>query len=155
MSQYVLVAPLARLEVGDGFSMSAWPLHVTIVPNFSTTLPKGDVSSVFSAPTPAMDVVVGREDLFGPRNNVRVSVVEHSEKLALLHARFVADLLGLGVVFDNPEYLGAGYRPHITATKRARAGEGDILHLDQLALVDMAPRGDSGHRVVVWVQSLG
>jgi 2'-5' RNA ligase len=154
MGSYVLVAPLRPLAVGDGFSMSAWPLHLTVVGNFATDLSIDEVGGLLTTTASMADVVVGAHDLFGPRNNVRVSVIEHSEWLDALHNELVERMASAGAVFDNPEYTGRGYRPHVTATKRAHVTEGDILRLGQLALVDMRPSGDSGLRSVVWTQSL-
>jgi hypothetical protein len=154
MAHYVAVLPLEPLEVGDGFSMSAWPLHVTIVSNFSSPLDADAVGNLFAPAPTAMDVMVGGEAMFGPRENVRVAVLEHSDALHLAHRHLVARVRAEGAAFDNPEYLDDGYQPHVTATKRSAAHEGDRLHLAQLALVDMQPSGDAGHRRVVWTSIL-
>jgi 2'-5' RNA ligase len=154
MTRYVAVLPLAPLAVDNGFSVSAWPLHVTIVPNFTTDATAERVGAELSTNASALDVVVGDEAMFGPRENVRVSLVRYSEPLAALHRELVARLRGLNVVFDNPNFIDAGYRPHVTATRRASANEGDRLHLTQLALVDMEPHGDTGVRRVVWATTL-
>jgi hypothetical protein len=155
MPHYVAVLPLEPLNVGDGFSMSAWPLHVTIVSNFSSELVPAAVGALLTPAPQAMDVVVGGEAMFGARENVRVALVEHSNTLHAAHRDLVDRVRSSGAEFDNPEYLDDGYRPHVTATKRGRAQIGDRLHLTQLALVDMQPFGAGGLRRVVWVADLG
>jgi hypothetical protein len=155
MPHYVAVLPLEPLELGDGFSMSAWPLHVTIVSNFSSELAPDAIGGILMPAPSAMDVVVGDEAMFGARENVRVALLEPSRELDAAHRALVARLRGTSVEFDNPEYIDDGYRPHITATKRARAVRGDRIRLSQLALVDMTPDGDAGLRRVVWTAALG
>jgi hypothetical protein len=154
MSQYVAVLPLAPLELDDGFSMSAWPLHITIVPNFSSDLAPTAIGALFTPPPRAMDVVVGAEAMFGARENVRVALVEGSAVLHAAHRDLVSRVRASGALFDSPEYLDEGYRPHVTETKHARVRLHDRLHLAQLALVDMQPFGAAGLRRAVWVEAL-
>jgi 2'-5' RNA ligase len=155
MTRFVAVLPLAPLAVDDGFSATAWPLHVTIVSNFTTDATVERIGTELSTNATAMDVEVGGEAMFGPRENVPVSLVRHSEPLATLHRALVARLRSLDVVFDNPNFIDAGYRPHVTATRHASASDGDRLRLTQLTLVDMEPHGDAGLRRVVWETALG
>jgi 2'-5' RNA ligase len=154
MPHYVVVLPLAPLALYGGFSMSAWPLHVTIVPNFSTEDGPAAVGDALGPTPPAMDVVVGDEAMFGARENVRVALVEHSSALVAAHRELVARIRSAGAEFENPGYLDEGYRPHITATRRASAVQGERFRFVQLALVDMTPHGDAGLRRVVWTAAL-
>jgi len=57
-------------------------------------------------------------------------------------------------VFDDPEFTGRGYQPHVTMTRSGRVSLGDLLTLRQAALVDMAPAGDRRLRRVVWARTL-
>jgi 2'-5' RNA ligase len=157
MPRYVAVLPLTPLRVGDGFTVSAWPLHVTIVPTFDSQLDAHDVGEHFAAAASgfrAIDVIVGAQAMFGTNTNVSVALIRTSPELTLLHSRLLSEMLSIGVSFDSPAYIGGGYRPHITATKRSKAAEDDQLHLTQIALVDMEPFGDAGHRRVVWALPL-
>ncbi|MCU1551560.1 MAG: hypothetical protein JWR36_2120 [Glaciihabitans sp.] len=157
MPRYVAVLPLTPLRVGDGFTVSAWPLHVTIVPTFDSQLDAKDVGQQLAAAasgTRAIDIVVGGEAMFGTNANVSVALVRTSPELTLLHSRLLSGMVSIGASFNSPEYVGGGYRPHITATKRSGAAADDQLHLTQIALVDMEPFGDAGHRRVVWTLPL-
>jgi hypothetical protein len=158
MTRYVTVLPLEPLAVGDGFSVSSWPLHVTIVPTFETELsPQAvgaaiDFATVGQAPITA---VVGEDAMFGSFATVRVALVTPSPPLDTLHRVSLAGVAALGAVFDDPQFIGDGYRPHVTATRRRRSNPGDILRLSQIALVDMKPSGEASERRVVWAKTLG
>ena len=80
-----------------------------------------------------------------------MSVVEPARALSDLHERLVAALTEIGAVFDDPEFIGAGYRAHVTKTRAAQSRPGDVLTLTQAAIVDMEPEGDRRLRRVVWV----
>ena len=153
----VVVLPLQPLTVGDGFSLSDWPLHVTVAPTFVVAV---DLTAVIAAigplltRQPGLRVRVGQDEGFGRSGKIPVSVVEPSHELNDLHARLVAVLLDVGAVFDDPEYVGSGYRAHITKTRSAQACPGDEPLLRQATIVDMEPEGDLRLRRVVWATPL-
>lgn len=158
MSSFVVVLPLTPLRVGDGFSLSAWPLHVTVAQNFATALDAEAIGRLLAdalGDTPVIDITIGDEALFGRLENVPVALVEPSPRLRTLHddLRSALDERG-AVLFENPEFGGDGYRPHVTATKREHARSGERFALSTIALVDMAPAGDERHRRVVWTATL-
>jgi hypothetical protein len=66
----------------------------------------------------------------------------------------VAVLTDIGAVFDDPEFIGDGYRAHVTKTRAAQSAPGEVLTLTQVAIVDMEPEGDGRLRRVVWAVSL-
>jgi 2'-5' RNA ligase len=156
--RYVAVLPLEPLEVGDGFSVTAWPLHVTVVQNFTTDRSPEDVGAALqqaiSSAAPIL-ATVGEDALFGAGANVRVALVVPTPALDHLHRALHARIAALGARFDDPQFAGDGYRPHVTVTKRARAMAGDILLLSSIALVDMQPVGERSRRLVVWSGALG
>ena len=157
MSRLVVVLPLQPLAVGDGFSLSDWPLHVTVAPTFVVTVDLSAVAGVISPELrrqPGLGVRVGHDEGFGRSGKIPVSVLEPAPALADLHSRLVAALTELGAVFDDPEFVGAGYRAHITMTPAARSQPGDELTLTQAAIVDMEPEGDRRLRRVVWALAL-
>jgi hypothetical protein len=157
VSRLVVVLPLQPLTVGDGFTLGAWPLHVTVVPTFVVAV---DLSAVVAAISPHLttqtgfQVRVGQDEGFGRSGRIPVSVVEPSRELCDLHAGLVAVLSDAGAVFDDPEFIGTGYRAHITKTRLAQAYPGDELFLNQATIVDMEPEGDRRLRRVVWAVPL-
>jgi 2'-5' RNA ligase len=158
MPRFVVVLPLAPLAEGDGFSMSTWPLHVTVVPTFVTEAAAGTIAAALGPlieGEPVIEAFAAHDELFGPRENVRVATLAASAPLSRLHERLRSAVLPHGIRFDNPEFTGPGYRPHVTATRRERLAAGDRLSLAQAALVDLAPQSGTGHRVVVAAFALG
>lgn len=157
MSRLVVVLPLQPLTVGDGFSLADWPLHVTVAPTFVVTVALGDVIATVGpllSTAPDLRVRVGHDEGFGRSGRIPVSVVEPSRELNDLHGRLVAALSGKGAVFDDPEFIGADYRAHVTRTRSARSHPGDLLTLTQAVIVDMEPEGDGRLRRVVWAVPL-
>ncbi len=157
VSRLVVVLPLQPLTVGDGFSLSDWPLHVTVAPTFVVT---ADLNAVTAALTPVLRsqrtlrVEVGRDEGFGRSGRIPVSVVEPTPRLNDLHCRLVAVLSDIGAVFDDPEFIGPNYRAHVTKTRAAQSHPGEELTLTQAAIVDMEPKGDGRLRRVVWAVPL-
>jgi 2'-5' RNA ligase superfamily len=157
VSRLVVVLPLQPLTVGDGFSLSDWPLHVTVAPTFVVTV---DLSAVAAAITPVVGsqrplrVRVGQDEGFGRSGRIPVSVIEPTPELSDLHGRLVSVLSEIDAAFDDPEFIGPHYRAHVTKTRVAQSHPGDEMTLTQAAIVDMEPEGDKRLRRVVWAVPL-
>jgi len=168
VSRLVIVLPLESLGVGDGFSLKDWPLHLTAAPTFvigGDDIAVQNVDATYAkvvgvtAPTLAgqqqLTVRAGLDAGFGHSGKIPVTLIEPSTELLGLHHRLVDALRSVGATFDDPEFVGPGYQPHITVTRSSRVSLGEVLTLRQAALVDMAPAGDRRLRRVVWVRTLG
>lgn len=157
MSRYVVVAPLSPMAVGDRFITREWPLHVTLVQVFASDASPGGIvmrlDAVAAVASP-ITVVAGDDERFGPSRTIAVTVVEPSLELDRLHAACVAALEELAPVYENPEYMGDGYRPHVTVKRHQRVSAGDLLTLQQIALVDMEPGQHDGGREVLAVSAI-
>jgi hypothetical protein len=152
----VVVFPLEPLGAGEGFSLRDWPLHLTVVPTFTgvdLTRAQSAISPILAAHRP-LQLRTGPDEGFGRSMTIPVSVIVPSIELTELHSALVTALLAVGAVFDDPEFIGSGYRAHVTMTRRASVHEGDRLNLRQVAIVDMAPEGDRRLRRVVWTMTL-
>lgn len=153
----VVVLPLIRLRTGDGFPLKTWPLHVTVAPTFVTD---ADAAAVAVAIRPAicgcppLTVTGGAEEGFGPSGRVPVTVLVPSAELSALHELLRTALGAVRADFDDPAYIGAGYRGHVTSTAVARMTPGDVALLAQAAIVDMEPVGLQRLRRVTWVSAL-
>lgn len=144
MPKFVIALPLAPLAAGDEFPTSTWPLHLTIVPTFETEQSvqtvETAIASVLSRTTPL--TVVGESlDLFGPNHDVSVTTVNASDELTTLHRNLLDALQLLGPKHLKLEYIGDGYRPHISHTVDATFAAGEVATLRQIAIVDMKRRG--------------
>jgi hypothetical protein len=148
VTRLVVVLPLAPLAAGARFSFRDWPLHLTIVPVFEASVAES-IERMTRFTAAPIAVTVGGDEGFGSSLSMVVSVIERSPELDALHINLIS---ALGTpVFENPEYTGAGYRPHVTVKKHGRVNRGDRLDLTQLALVDLTPGAD---REVVAVRPL-
>lgn len=70
MPDYVIVLPVDPLAIGAGFAREHWPLHLTIVGNFSTAAAVAEIAEVMAEvarTTATLTLDVGDEALFrGP-----------------------------------------------------------------------------------------
>ena len=81
-------------------------------------------------------------------------VIEPSDNILALHRALMQNLAPLHPVFDEPEFIGNGYRPHVTRRAFGGVEAGDVLELGQLALVDMTPNQPERMRQVLAVVPL-
>ena len=158
--RFAVVLPLDPMAVGERYAVRDWPLHVTVAPVFRTTASTPLLAHVLGdaarghAP---LACVAGGEELFGARHDTPVALVEPHPGLEALHtwlSRRLAAELARRFAYENPQFTGTGFRPHVTATSRGRALPGQRLDLAQLALVDMAPGPGPGRPEVVAVAAL-
>ena len=152
MSRVVVVIPLEPLHAGTRFAVREWPLHVTVVPPFSTHATIDDLARVIAESTAGVssfEVRAGRSALFGRRHDVPVTLVDEDARLTGLHEALAAALRPLAVPSSERTFQTGPYRPHVTVKGERRAAEGDVLRLRQVALVDMAPRSSPGGREVL------
>jgi hypothetical protein len=153
----VVILPLLPLSAGDAFTLREWPLHVTVAPTFVI---KSGLPGVLPAINPilisrrSLRLSVGPEEAFGRAQNVPVSLIEPTMEIRGLHLRLISALLAVGAQFDDPEFIGAGFRPHVTLKGASRLHSGSDLTFRQVAVVDMAPAGERRLREVVWTTKL-
>ena len=98
MGRFAVVLPLEPLAAGDGFPVSAWPLHVTVVEPFET---RHDAAWVAELLGP---VLHGRSTIatlafdramFGPKRDVPVTLVRDDGPLGAMRTRLLRALVTL------------------------------------------------------------
>ncbi len=118
-----MTIPLDAIPVGARVDRRRWPLHITLVGNFTTSADLDDLVSVLrevAARTPSFEMQVLEEAWFAPDRPVLVDLVERPV-LAALHGRLLDAIRRVAEVEPLvPEHLGPGYRPHATVTADAR-----------------------------------
>ncbi len=152
MPRLVVVLPLEPLRADESFAVPDWPLHVTLLPPFETDAAPRVIAELIasaSATQHPLVVVAERDELFGRRNDVPVTVLEANDELVCLHQWLVDAVRPYATRPDEPAFTGIRFRAHITAKKHARAHPGDAFTLSQIALVDMAPRAAPSGRTVL------
>ena len=151
MARFVVVLPLVPLAAGDEFTVAQWPLHITLVEPFPTSLPADDIARVLDgvegigAGAPAIHAAAGDETMFGRRRDVPVTLVRDGGELAALRSRTLAALQRVGI--DVQPRLD--FRPHVTRKQHGRIRPGDRVILETVALIDMRPPAGGHHRRVV------
>lgn len=154
MSRLVVVLPLSPLREGDQFAVSEWPLHITALPPFLTDATGWDIGAAIRSAASAhsaFTVVAARDELFGRRHDIPVTVMADNEQLTALHRALWMAVRPFAAAPEEPAFTGAGFRPHVTMKAHGRVHEGDEFTLSQLAVVDMAPRSSAGRTVLATV----
>jgi len=148
LGAFVVVAFVEPTPVGVPFSKRRWPLHITLLrfdaPRTAAMAAIG--RALASHHEPIAIRVTGDAD-FGFRGRVRVSLVDHEPHLQALHERVLNEVTGMGGRVHSPQHTGRGFQPHITVQGERRVHEGDSVVLDDFALIDMAPDGDTSLRL--------
>jgi 2'-5' RNA ligase len=159
MSQkYVIVHFVDKVSVPDEFPSSDWPLHVTLLANFTIDQPLEQLVtelSTYAKLTKPFVIIADGEARFGPDENVAVSLIQPSESIAEIHHQLSDISTGLGAVYDEPRFMGDGYRPHATIQVSARISNGQAVTVDNFTLVGMYPHEDIKRRKIIKTFSLG
>ncbi|UKA50071.1 2'-5' RNA ligase family protein [Arthrobacter sp. FW305-123] len=161
MRNLIWVAFTEPVEQGLVFSRSDWPLHITLLRFDVGADLSADVADVLAdlAEAPVKGALgtlltVGEEAGFGHMGSIPVSLIEHNPLLQGLHQEIVDAVNNIGGRIATPNYVMERYRPHISHHDGKRPKSGDVVVLDQVALVDMAPDGDHTIRRILrlWTQ---
>ncbi|MBO1268031.1 2'-5' RNA ligase family protein [Arthrobacter cavernae] len=152
MRNLIMVAFIEPVADGLEFPRTNWPLHITLLrfdvgPSESAGVAERLIEL---AAVPVMGALgalltVGPDAEFGHQGSIPVSLVEHDPLLQGLHEELFDAVVELGGTAATPRYVLNNYRPHISHHDRRQPKQGDVVVLDRVALVDMAP--DSNHTI--------
>ena len=149
MQKYVLIYLLEKLEEGTEFSATNWPLHVTLASNFIVDWDATEffikLSDLLTSQKP-IETTANTEEYFGPKKQVKVTILDMTPALMTLHTDIIALLKSVGATFDEPHYLEAGFRAHATVQPHACLHKADHVTINELTIVDMFPHGDINQR---------
>ena len=167
MRNLILVAFIEPVTDGLMFPRDDWPLHITLV-RFDVeeesdggvkTDDGGQASGLAERITGLIDLpvraalgtrlTIGDDAGFGRLGSVPVSLVEPSQPLQDLHESLMGTVAGLPGRVPTPDYTLDFYRPHVSHHGDKRARPGDVVVLDRVALVDMAPDGNHSVRRIL------
>lgn len=146
-NEHVVAIMLGPISIGQEFI--DWPLHITIVPWF----PCGDSEKLDSilvdeAKTHASFLVeVGKIEKFGPGKNIGVNLIKDSPELNKLHWSIYTALEKNNFGIHQKEYVGDGYKPHITHQPHGQKRKGEKLKIESLALVKQVRQKKTGTMV--------
>ncbi|GAB3609574.1 MAG TPA: 2'-5' RNA ligase family protein [Humibacter sp.] len=154
---FVIVAPLETVRPGSEFRTNAWPLHVTLVPPFTTSVPAEIVAeliaSVCRSFSPLTVRAAGRE-LFGRRRDVPVITLEPDPGLLLLHAALMDAVEPVAEQHADRRNVRDRYRPHVSVQRGRSIAPSQPVAIGRVALIDRSPGHQAGLRRVVALASL-
>ena len=157
MQKYVIVFFINLDTVQKEFSCLEWPLHITLLANFTISSPVNKLINNLeglSKQTKPLRVRVEGEDKFGPNRDVHVSLINPNVEIKALHDKLVNLTKELGAQYDEPKYMSKGFRPHATIKFDSQLYEGQIVTIYSFTLVDMYPDNDINRRRLMQTFSL-
>ncbi|WP_160150818.1 2'-5' RNA ligase family protein [Microbacterium timonense] len=137
------------IEVPVAVDRHHWPVHVTLVGNFRADRSQFDAISAslieIVEATSAFGVVLGPAAQFGATHSIPVLLAEHPD-FHRLHQSLAARVMQM-TTFEavEPAFWGSGYRPHATLAPAVRVEAGDVLQLNNVALISLD--GQTGRRL--------
>jgi 2'-5' RNA ligase len=159
MSQkYVIVHFIDMPKVPSEFPYTEWPLHVTLLANFTISQPLEKLIKkleLYAQETEPFEIVSNGEDLFGPNQNVAVSLIQPSVSIQKIHTDLTAITKSLGAEYDEPQFMSEGFKPHATKQINSRLEDKQTLTLSNFTLVDMYPDNDINRRRIIKTYKLG
>jgi hypothetical protein len=133
------------MAVGDEFASGAIPLHVTVLSNVrlddSAVPGLLDVFAQIASGTPLIESEAGDLAMFGPNNDVLVTLVRVTPALRDLHLRLLSAAHEAGATSVEPAYDADGYRAHVTHTSSGEAVPlRDRVTLTEIVTLDCTDR---------------
>lgn len=162
MRNLILVAFIEPVTEGLMFPRDDWPLHITLV-KFDVDVRSDDgggheavladrIAGIIDRPVRVAlgtSLTLGADAGFGRLESVPVSLVEPSQPLQELHESLMGTVAELPGRVPTPHYTLDNYRPHVSHHGDKRTRPGDVVVLDRVALVDMAPDGNHSVRRIL------
>ncbi len=150
--KYAIVHLTNNLADGYEFSMTDWPLHVTVADVFSIKSNGKDLITdlhIHLCSTKPFTTNVIGEEWFGQSHDVHVKLLLKTSELQVLHNKTLAVLDKHGAVFNNPEFTNAGFKPHFTiGNYDDHMFEKDVT-INSVSLIDMFPNKNPYQRRVI------
>lgn len=150
-SKYTIVGFIGS-NLPQQFSQDDWPLHITLLDPFKTIWSQQELAAEVSKVATQIKLfpmTAFKKSFLGPNKEVPVMLIKKDENM--LQAHTVLLHLGErgGFVYNTPEFVGDGFVPHITDRDDERAKFDDAYDLTNLSIVETAPNGDIGQRLII------
>lgn len=145
---YLFALEVTPLHVGDIYD--ELPLHCTLMHRFWSDLEPEILAakvSDFFKETRHVTLKPHERLLLGPKQ-VPVSELELTDELKRLHMGLYEILNDLGVEYTAPEWVGDGYRAHVTERENARLEVGSEQNSNAVYLIEVNVPGHDHKRLV-------
>lgn len=80
--------------------------------------------------------------------------MERTPELVSFHSELHDMLATAGGVFERPDYVAEGYRPHVTVQRHRWLRPGDTIDIDAVSIIDMSFDNAQKHRKVLATYAL-
>ncbi len=148
--RYMIVYMLDDLDVGEHFKPTA--LHISILPWFALETDEAPFVDWFYKhfdAVEAFEAVADKQAMFGPRQDVPVSIVEPQKKFLALHKTALSWFGAVGARWaENDPYVGDDFIPHIAQRDGYILDDSKMVHINSLTLFK-ANRHEDQIRTVV------
>jgi 2'-5' RNA ligase len=142
--RYLFTLEVAPVETGKTYA--ELPLHLTLMSRFFSDLSPEDLATAVRpmlAQTKPIELVFGKTTELGPKKLI-VHMVEHSDQLKQLHNELHTQLDSIHADYEYPQFIGEGYKPHITRRDGEQLNTGDRKIAETACLIEIV----DGKRVV-------
>lgn len=157
--QYLIMVPIDPVKATSMYPKDdPLPRHCTVMPWFESKLDSfHDLDQAVKRiageiPFKGMELVPERAELFGPKNDIPVHVLRTDEYLFRLHRSLLAFLSENDSLPEERQWIGLGYRPHVTDTQTKTFSPPERSYPETIALV---MRNPEGHKFISSVHPLG
>ena len=146
--KYTIVAFLEPVESDKTFTMSTWPLHITLADVFAFDLNKTTLNSLAKLllHQQSISITAGKETMLGKTN---VVLIRKTKALIEIHSHIIKLLESNGASFNNAEFTRSGFKPHVTIQQANQLYTGDKRTITTVSLIDMFPDNDWQKRRVL------
>lgn len=146
--KWCIVSLLDDVSEGAQFHWKDWPLHVTLAPTFGIGFDSQQIVSLLEEVVKtqnALELKAAEETVWGSP----VILLQKTVEIEQLHKQIIDMLEINGAVFNEPQYIGPHYLPHVTVQKGASVEVGRGVMINGISLIDMFPDGDGLQRKVI------
>ncbi|MBX4201985.1 hypothetical protein KW803_03815 [Candidatus Saccharibacteria bacterium] len=147
--RYMIANLIDDLSIGDKFNRSA--LHITILPWFALETDEGPFLNWFYEHFDmlnAFDSYAAERKMFGPKEDVPVSIMEPQAKFMHMHKLALSWFGAVGARWaEKDPYVGDDYIPHIAQRDGYVIDENQTIHIGSLIMFK-AERNESQVRTV-------
>lgn len=134
------------LPVGFEFPREETPLHATLAGVFAISLDGDATADVLKECIEKFKpLTIKGETVEKWNDGLKVALIKHSYEFDGLYREVQKRLIDAGAVFNEPQYLGDGFQPHVTFQKSGQLDPGGSQAIRSVSLVDMFP-GGNGYR---------
>lgn len=154
--KWAVASFFSELPEGYEFAQKDTPLHATLAGVFAHPAKGDEIANTIQESidgAQSFKVSGDVEEQWG--EGLVVCKLVHSEQFIRLLSSIQNGLLAQGAVFNEPQYLGAGFTPHVTVQQAEKLMPGSMALVHSVSLVDMFPDGDGYRRRIHKVIKLG